>query len=332
MRRALLGLAAVVALVLGPGASRAGAAPLDLVGTWFVVVHYKDSATNNPDFERWQDRIWVFEPSGSRLKWTEYPIVVFNDESGRFERLGTNRQSRVMAWWEPNSGQLDQIRSGLEVNPRGSKTKTLRGSAAGGWRSRGAISAFSANTITYSETWTVEDLAGLPVFRMEESLGGMRTETLEGVTEYRTTQITPSGELRGTFNRDGTRTGTFRMMRAGDVRDVEGSGQDNNQRVMAMFATQMGGSEDLAGVLAAGSSGKPEDLPDDVKQQVRDEVRKMIEASMEEQGMDPRRFSAEVSDLTEQVMKEWERGKTPEQIARMIREGKIAPRTLRPMR
>jgi hypothetical protein len=328
--RAGVGGFACVCVALGATAARAQA--IDLIGTWYVLAHYKDSATNNPDFERWQDRIWVFEPSGSRLKWIEYPIVVFDDESGRFERLGGNRQARVMDFWEPSPSQLAQIEGGLEVNPRGSKTKTLRGSTGEGWHSRGPITAMSANTLTYTEIWRVEDLGGLPIFRFEESLGGARSETLEGVTEYQTTEVVSDSELRGTFNRDGTRTGTFRLMRVGGVSDVKGSGKDNNQRVMAMFASQVGGSEELAAVFAGGGDAKPADLPDEVKDEVRAEVRKMVEDAMKQQSIDPRRFSAEVTDMTNQVMAEWERGKTPEQIARMIREGKIAPRTMSPMR
>lgn len=332
MGRAARAAGLAVAVALAVGGEAASASPVDIIGTWYALAHYKDSATNNPDFERWQDRIWVFEPSGSRLKWIEYPIVVLDDESGRFERLGGNRQSRVMEFWEPNPGQLAQIEGGVEVNPRGSKTKTLRGSDAEGWRSRGPIAALSANTLTYTEIWSVEDLGGLPVFAFEESLGGGRAETLDGVTEYRTTEVVSADELRGTFTRDGTRTGRFWLMRAGGVSNVKGSGQSNNQRVMAMFASQMAGTDDLAGVLVPGGEAKPADLPDEVKDQVRAEIRKMVEGAMEEQGLDPRRFSAEVTDLTNQVMREWERGKTPEEIARMLQQGKITPRTMRPMR
>ena len=66
-------------------------AEVDLIGTWHVLVHYTDANSNDPEQLRWDDRIWSFERTGSRLRWDEAPIVVFGDNSGRFEHLGTNR-------------------------------------------------------------------------------------------------------------------------------------------------------------------------------------------------------------------------------------------------
>ena len=131
MGRLLLGVLALV--VAAAPLTRAEA--VDLIGTWHVLVHYKDSAAEHPERERWEDRIWVFEKEGSRLRWTDYPIVVFSDQTGRFEQLGGNRASRVLHFWEPNAAQLAQIRGGLEINPRGSRSKTLRGAHAEGWNS-----------------------------------------------------------------------------------------------------------------------------------------------------------------------------------------------------
>ena len=109
-------VAAVGILVLAPvGAARAQATPVDLAGTWYVLVHYRDEATANPQAKRWEDKIWTFERRGSRLHWTEYPIVVFHDENGRFENLGTSRARRILHAWEPNPvfavSELDEPRA-----------------------------------------------------------------------------------------------------------------------------------------------------------------------------------------------------------------------------
>ena len=77
---------------------------LDLVGTWHVLIHYTDDHTHDPSQMRWDDKVWVFEPTGSRLRWTEYPIVVFRDQAGRFEILGS-RRVRVLHGWELNEAQ-----------------------------------------------------------------------------------------------------------------------------------------------------------------------------------------------------------------------------------
>jgi hypothetical protein len=207
------------------------AVPVDLIGTWHVLIHYTDDHTHNPDQMRWDDKIWVFESSGSRLRWTEYPIVVFQDQTGRFERLGGSHASRVLHGWEPNDGQRSQIASGLEVNPRGSKKKTLRKSGDD-WRSNTRPTAASATIVSYVENWSVENVFGKPSFRREDILGSATTENLDGVTLFTTTEIASGGNvLRGTFERDGSRRGTFRLTRAGPVDGVKGSGKNQSERL-----------------------------------------------------------------------------------------------------
>jgi hypothetical protein len=230
-RRLTLALAAAVAASVAQ--VRADEAPreaVDLIGTWHVLIHYTDDHTSAPDQVRWDDKVWVFERSGSRLRWTEYPIVVFEDQTGRFENLGGVRAARVLGGWEPNAAQLAQIEAGLEVNDRGSKTKALQRHGEDGWRSSTRPSAASASIVTYVESWGIDGAAGKPVFRREDILGSGRAESLEGVTEYVTTEVASGGDvLRGTFERDGTRHGTFRMMRSGRARAVEGRAKSKPQ-------------------------------------------------------------------------------------------------------
>ncbi|MEN8160001.1 MAG: hypothetical protein ABFS41_08025 [Myxococcota bacterium] len=210
----------IVALLSLPGVAHAVSAD-ELVGAWHVLVHYKDSNTGNPDAERWEDRIWVFEKEGTKLRWTDYPIVVFSDDTGRFDRSERGRYSRVLDYWEPNSGQKAQIRSGLAINNRGSRTKALRGSDAKGWSSAGRRGYQSARVITYEEVWTIDGLPDAPVFERQDSMGAAGSEKFEGRTVYETTSVEEGGDvLRGNFDRDGHRTGTFRLMRSGEVHSV----------------------------------------------------------------------------------------------------------------
>lgn len=201
------------------GLSRSAAATdVDLLGTWYVLVHYQDRSTANPDAWHWEDRVWRFERKGSRLRWVEYPIVVFTDETGRFE----GRQ-RVLAAWEPNEGQWKEIRSGLQVNSRGSKSKSLRKSKGGAeWKTVGGMQIGSASTIGYFEDWYITGLPDAPVFTRDDVLGSGRAEEMEGRTRFTTTEVLDGGnELRGTFNRDGTREGIFRMVRSGESRGID---------------------------------------------------------------------------------------------------------------
>lgn len=201
--------------------ARAEATGIDLEGTWYVLTHYRDDATAEPDADRWSDRIWRFERRGRRLVWTEYAIVVFRDQAGRFEMLGSSRASRVLHAWRPNDRQLAEIREGLRTNARGIRTKTLRGSPEKGYGSGGGLRAESTSVIGYQESWTIEGLPDEPVFARSDLMGSGRTEDLEGRTEYATEQVLDGGaRLRGRFARDGHQEGSFEMMRAGDVESV----------------------------------------------------------------------------------------------------------------
>lgn len=222
----------------GPaGTSQESASPVDLEGTWYVLVHYRDSATANPEADRWQDRVWVFEKRGSRLLWTDYPIVVFEDGSGRFEPRAGNPRARTLDAWEPNEAQRAEIAAGPQVNrQRGSRSKSLRRTPEGDWRSAGSLRAQSASVIGYHETWTIEDPDGQPVFSRRDVMGtglsgsGSEEQSLSGLTRYATTRVVDEDTLEGRFARDEHRRGRFRMLRAGSLRDLESDGRTPNQR------------------------------------------------------------------------------------------------------
>lgn len=338
----LAGAVAVAALFAGPVASGAavGLTEEDLLGAWHVLVHYTDERSARPDAMRWDDRIWVFERSGNRLRWIEYPIVVFEDSSGRFEHLGTNRASRVVHAWEPNPGQLAQIQSGLEINHRGKKSKSLRPSRNGfGWSSTSSASPASASVITYVEHWRIEGTAEAPVFEREDQLGSARTESLDGITRYTTTSI-EDGVLRGAFERDGTRHGTFRMMRAGGVRTVEGSGKTQGERLQEMWMSQFGAGlvggqsgrflrEEVERRLESGEmkiSDLPEEAQEEIRIEIRGEIRRAIEDHLRSQEIDPRQARPQIESLTRQIEKLIvDEGRSVDEVGQMLREGVIRP-------
>jgi len=238
-------LYALVAALLLPSLVHAEG-EVELLGTWYVLIHYKNAHTNNPDVDRWDDRLWTFEKKGSRLQWTEHPIVVFTDKAGRFESSGGNPRSRVLHAWEPNDGQQAEIARGLQVNSRGSKVKSLRGSPAKGYASFNAQRGFSATTVGYQETWSVTDVTTLPVFTREDSLGteaALASQDKDGVasgrTRYTTTEVSQDGTvLTGEFRRDENRSGSFRMQRSGGLRDLESDGRTPNEKAADRFMDQ----------------------------------------------------------------------------------------------
>jgi hypothetical protein len=226
----------------------ASAAGVDLVGTWHVLVHYKDEAAHNPDAERWEDRVWVFAREGERLRWTDYPLVVLSDESGRFERLGTNRASRRLVYWTPTPEQQAELAKGPKVNSRGSKSKALR-TAPEGWVSTNAHPP-SAGFITYEEHWSVTGGAERPVFTRTDSLTGAMAGDTEGRTLYETTEVDPgSGALRGRYDRDGQRRGTFVMTRVGAVQMLTPKSEEEQrerlrEHMLDQFGRDLGAEEE----------------------------------------------------------------------------------------
>jgi hypothetical protein len=306
---------------------------LDLIGTWHVLVHYRDSAAQHPEQERWEDRVWVFEREGSRLRWTDYPIVVFSDQTGRFEQLGTNRATRVLHFWEPNAAQLAQIQEGLEINPRGSRTKTLRGSDAEGWSSARKSGYRSARFITYEETWQVTGLPDRPTFTRDDVMGSVAAESLEGRTTWEGESVESGGHLvHGRYDRDGTRIGTFRMTRSGEVSTVKESEKSPSERVFIAFFGAMGsqlftgelpggGSEaDLRKAIEAGEFG------DEDRRTLRLEFERAIEESYRSQGNDPREFQPQIQSLARKMVDLFvDEGKSIEEIQRMLVDGSLRP-------
>jgi hypothetical protein len=212
----------------------ARAEPVDLEGTWFVLVHYRDVSTANPDSDRWLDRVWVFAPKGTRLQWTEYPMVVFEDTTGRFEVFEGNPRSRVLAAWEPNGAQRKAIDKGPPVGQRGSKSKSLSGSAVKGWtstrRKTPGAAVGSAMMIGYQENVTIDGLDALPRFERQDLFGNATRKTAEGYTRFTVTEIDRNGTMHGRYERDGHQEGRFRMWRTSPVREPSKRGSSWQQK------------------------------------------------------------------------------------------------------
>jgi hypothetical protein len=273
-------------------------AQVELEGTWHVLVHYTDDNSTHPEQPRWQDRVWAFERKGSRLQWIEYPIAVFEDEGGRFERRSTGQYARVLGSWEPDANQLADIRDGLKVNTRGMKKKSLRGSDAAGWRTTHRSRAASASVITYQENWGIEGLPRLPVFVQEDVMASARSETLEGVTRYETTAVGDGGELlEGRYERDGSRHGTFQMRRAGEVGMLEEKSQSEIQA--------QGARRGLA-----------------TSAVFREEARQALERSLTERGLEPseEQRDALTSRVVELLLSGASDGQVAEEIGKMLEE------------
>jgi len=248
-------LACIMAVLWLPvAAARAEPADLDLLGTWYVVIHYTDSSTANPQAERWADLVWVLSMKGSRLEWQEYPLVVFSDTSGRFEAIPGNPRARTLRAWEPNSSQLAMIDRGPRINTRGAKTKTLKGSAQSGWASVNRMGGMtSASVMGYQESLAIEQPDSLPRFVRADSVGNAYKQS-GGQNVYETTEVRDGGDtLIGRYERDGHRQGTFRARRTPPPRGLPKKEGTPNERL----AEKLRASGGIGAMGLGQSSGGP---------------------------------------------------------------------------
>jgi len=334
--RARFALLLVSLLVAAP------ASALDLSGTWHVLVHYKDAGSNNPDFERWQDRIWVFSKGEGGITWSDYPIVVFKDQSGRFEKSSSGL-SRVLGYWEPDEAQLEEISQGLSINPRGARTKTLSGDETQGWTSRkkSRRSYRSARFVTYQETWTIEN-PDLPRFIRDDVMGSASTESMEGRTLYTTTAVEEGGNLLvGDFDRDsGARHGSFEMRRAGVTHHVRAQVGTDAERVYELFFGEMGKAL-YKGEIPTGAAGtkggvldeqalraqiKAGEFSEDDRRQLRVGLEQWLASVYQSQGNDPRANRPQIQSLARKMTTLLvDDGKSIEEIQTMLRNGRLRP-------
>jgi hypothetical protein len=223
-----VGLLTCVGLLGLALASSSQAEDVPLEGSWFVVAHFTDESTANPEATRWVDEVWIFEKKGSRLQWTKYPLVVFDNTQGRFESRGRNPRSRVLAGWEPNEAQLAQIEKGPRVNSRGSKTKTLKQAKENGWKSSSRTQMRSLSVVGYQQNWEIQYVDGMPLFSREDTMGNAGTGTAEGGVTFQVTAL--GARPSGVYQRDGTQRGTFFMLRTPPPRGLEKKEGSVNER------------------------------------------------------------------------------------------------------
>jgi hypothetical protein len=201
-RRAACAIA-LACLIAAPSARA-----VELEGTWYLLVHYRDASSANPGALRWEDRIWHFQREGERLLWTEYEVVDFVDARGRFER-----DRRVVGPWEPSRSQQREIERGLFANRRGARVLALEQAEDGVWRTRADADALrrSRAALSFGLAGSVAGAEDFPVFTIEEMLH--RPDAVTSLS--RTVVATESrreDQLAGSYTRSGTRTGTFRMV------------------------------------------------------------------------------------------------------------------------
>jgi len=251
-------------------------------------------------------------------------VVLFEDEAGRFERRGDD-PLRVLGAWQPTPEQAREIAAGLRVDPRGAREKRLRPAATGFSSAR---SAFDSARVVSFESRVDLDLSGAaPRLSVSDSLGSSAAHALAGRTEYRGERVTEGGAVEGRFERDGTRVGSFRMLRTGAPRGLgerppppppEPTRAEVEERLYRSLGRQLATSEALPERLDAGGAESRADL--------RARVRAELELRFAEQGNDPRAHAPTLERLAAAIERLYvDEARSREEIGRMLEDGRLRP-------
>ena len=175
----------------------------------------------NAEAKRWEDRVWVFEKTGDRLaldrlsdrrvRRRDRPLRAPSAATARAACSPTGRRTRRSRPSSPAG--LDGQLARLEVRRRCAAATRRAGSRAS--------TAAAAPVDRSSPTRRPGASRACPtsrVFTRRTRWAAAAREDVEGRTLYKTTTVEAGGNvLRGSFDRDGTRKGTFRLTRGGAV-------------------------------------------------------------------------------------------------------------------
>jgi hypothetical protein len=190
---------------------------LDLTGEWYVLIHYKDSRSEDKSLTNFKDFGWSMHQEPSRLVVEEFPYVLFDEGSEEVRRAAMRGHTP----WQPEGRVLDELHEHLDVSSRAARKKQLSGDFAAGMKSEGSGGA-KAGTMDFSRNWTVTWAPAKVNIKIVDSLGGgnaMLGEMEEAAVFEITAQPSP-GELTGTWS-EGEKSGSLRLIRAKERRVVK---------------------------------------------------------------------------------------------------------------
>lgn len=320
--------------------SRAGEGVLE--GEWYVLAHFtEESAASDssvlasdggddarrpgdaaPREQTWRDEVWRFEQRGDRLRWTVLSELGFRDESGRYEEVRGAR-ARIAHAWRPSPAQLAEIRHGLELEERSARTRTLRTSDSGAWRSAEGARLGSASAVAYGEQWSIEAAEQGPSFVRRAMLRSGRAGSLEGVTRFDSELVdAEGGYVEGRFARDGRERGRFFMWRKGrsSARDLELAAPPDDGGLFGPGGAARMSVVELEARLAANDDSREQRLA------IRAGIRELVEERYARRGLAARPHADEIDALTSEIERlAVVEGVSLAEIDRRLRSGELAP-------
>ncbi len=188
---------------------------LDLTGSWYVLLHYKDAKSEDKSLTKFKDFAWSVRQSPTKLEIDEYPYVLFDEGTEEIRRA----DMRGHKPWQPEGLVLDELLLHVDVSTRAMRSKVLEGSTEAGMKSEAPDESSGGGTMNFVRNWDVTWAPTAVRVTIVDSLSG-GSAMLGGMEEASVFEIKqrPSpDELRGTWS-EGDKSGSLRMIRAKERR------------------------------------------------------------------------------------------------------------------
>jgi len=211
--RLRLALAVAAALLVGAETESGNGGDftdIDLSGDWYVLIHYKDKRSTDKSITKFKDFAWSVKQSEGRIEWKRYPYVLFTEGVEVVRRHAMTEHLP----WEPDELTWQSVKKSVGVSSRAMGKKRLVGSVEKGFKSRSSAGGAGANVMTFSRDWDVTfERSGIQIRVVDSLSGGAGLAGMDETTVFEIDHAVAPGELRGKW-REGTRNGTFRMVRS----------------------------------------------------------------------------------------------------------------------
>jgi hypothetical protein len=187
---------------------------LDLSGEWYVLIHYKDSRSEDKSMVQFKDLGWSIQQTPQKLSVEEFPYVIFDAGSEEVRRTAMRGHKP----WAPEGLVLDELRSHLDVSSRAARKTELTGDLASGMKSAAAKTS-GRGTMDFTRNWDVTWAPAKVRIKIVDSLstGNAAFGEMEEATVFEITDQPSPTELVGTWS-EGEKSGKLRLIRAKERR------------------------------------------------------------------------------------------------------------------
>ncbi|MFI5316154.1 MAG: hypothetical protein ACHQ6T_10655 [Myxococcota bacterium] len=190
---------------------------LDLSGEWYVLIHYKDSRSEDKSITDFKDFGWSIKQEAGKLSVEEFPYVLFDEGTEEVRRVAMRGHTP----WKPEGAVLDNLHEHMDVSSRAARKKQLSGDFAAGMKSD-AESGAKSGTMSFARNWTVSWSPAKVTIKIVDSLGSGNSMLgeMEEASVFEITDRPAPDELGGTWS-EGEKSGSLRLIRAKERRVVK---------------------------------------------------------------------------------------------------------------